>query len=939
MDKLVKKYQDSDNAELEIRFYLEPVEWQNVYQSVLRGHKKTPIQFEQSIHVVQDEAKYSNRKELYFDKGVKQEEKFLRKTNIEYFKYKGAKVNLASEEPISNFSTDNAKLIRFRTRASLPFKVDDSMWKLEFTIIRTLQKAQFNKLKQIKEEVFPTGKALTSENFEASVDPSNPHLTYELELEYSGDPDALTIHHIENAIQKIQNMVHPDMAEAEGYHAEIYNIAQKLLDADSAKPFKQRFSLKQLANQPKNFTLEEYQNNILKHINEYYLSDKADGDRCFLLIDSERVVIITADKLVDVSDRFKKIDHKYFTHLSVFDTEVLDANTKDLQIYIFDVLLLNGKNVTHESFKERLDRLDEAMSHLKGVPVEKKIQVALTTEDYAKQIKDMINRKSRPYPIDGLIFTPNRSEEGKSKYSQKNNYFDMVVYKWKPPEKMTIDFLVMRPPKNLLGVKPYMPREGHELYFLFCGVNFNTYKMLGLDYVAGYQEIFEGYRFEQNYFPIQFAPSSNPYAYLYYHPKKADKVDLHGHVAEFRYNCMGPEQMQNPEAANCTWILDRMRPDRDINVTKGTGYGNDFKTAESTYLGYFNPITLKILTGEEQPKNQHEGKPGDAKYFAEEKQPMYRAPTKFNAFVKAQIERQLEDSEFVVDLACGKGQELFPLHGYGVKNVLFVDQDAAAIETLNQRRYELGNRNYYLYAYRPNHNMGIYTKVLDLGNPCKETLKSVGDVLSKFPQGADGVIMHFAIHYLIKDAKSLENVVCLIDSMLKPGGVFICSTFNGQAVFDLLQDLDEGETWEIKEKDIVKYSITKKYKSDTFTDFGQRVAVKHPFSGDQAYEENLVNINTLIESFTKRGYEIRQNSSFGDWLEKFRYFNKKVYSELTDDDKTYCSLYNYISLWKPLPKKVKASKKGAKEPIPLVTIREVVEKDEPEPLLYDDLDE
>lgn len=946
MDKLVKRYQAADNAELEIRFYLDGTEWQNAYQTLKSGAKKSPVKFEQSIHIIQEEGKNSNRKELYFDKGVKQEERYIRKATLEFLKYKGAKINLATEEKIGEFNTDNAKMIRFRSRASIPLTIGEGIWKAEFTIIRTLQKAQFAQLKKVKEEVFPTGKVLDAARMDALVDPSNPNLSYEFEVEYQGDPDALTTQMIEEVFSRVQNIVKPGLEESEEYHKTIYHLAKMLLDNDSSASFKHKYSLKQLANQPKNFSTDEYRDMILPHIDKYYLSDKADGDRCFLQIDPERAVLITADKIVNVTDRLKKVNWKMFKGVTVLDTEVL-MDSKDLSIYVFDALYVQDKNVTNMTFEKRLEHIDEVLKYL-GTNVEKKVQIRLTKDGYAQQIKEIYNRKSRMYPIDGLIFTPNTPlDDSKSKYTSKNMYFDMVVYKWKPPEKMTIDFLVMRPPKHLIGVKPYLPKDGHDIYFLFCGINYNTYKMLGLDYVTGYQEIFENYRFEQNYFPIQFAPSSNPYAYIYYHPKKND-VDLHGHVAEFRYNCIGAEQMQSPD---CTWILDRMRPDRDINVTKGTGYGNDFKTAESTYLGYFSPITLQILMGEEPKVKKGKGEESD-KYFAEEKQPMYRAPTKFNAFVKAQVERQLEDTEFVIDLACGKGQELFPLHGYGVQNALFVDQDGAAIETLNQRRYELGNRNYYLYSYRPNHTMGLYTKVWDLSKPYKETLKAVDDVLSKFPQGADGVIMHFAIHYLIQDAKSLDNVVNLVDTMLKKGGIFIFTCFNGQAIFDLLKDIEEGETWEVKEADTVKYSITKHYKSDELTAFGQKIAVKHPFSGDKAYEENLVNIANVIEAFTKKGYEVRQNSSFGDWLNKFQYFNKKAYAELTDDDKLYCSLYNYVSLWKPAdkPKAVKSrGKKDAPPSLPVVMemptdttggdVREVVEKEEPEEFYIDDLED
>jgi SAM-dependent methyltransferase len=913
MDKLIKQYQTHDNTELEVRFYLEAVEWQNLYKHLLT--LSIPVKIEQSIHTLEDksgktneEDKFVNRKELYFTNGSKTDEKYIRKTRLVILKTPMGKVSLASEEPISNFSTHNSTLIRLRLRASMEFP-EDPDWRIDFTIIKSLSKAQFALLKKTKEEMFPTGVQVKPETL-LGVNFSDPTFSYELEVEHVGDADKLTPASIDKMLTIIQNMINPGKAESSTYHAKIYDIARLLLSTGDSSAFKNKYSLKQLANNPKNFSLEEYVEDILPNIDNYYLSDKADGERCFLMFepDKKTATLITSDKLLDITKQVTKpITWKKFTDIVLVDTEVIDlkSNSTEVtfeQIYLFDVLI-NGfeKKVHNLDFEKRQALLDDISAATK---TEKKIQMRLTTDRYDKQIRDMYSRKSRLYPIDGLVFTPAHIlGENRSKYSNHHNYFDMTVYKWKPPDKMTIDFLVMKPLKNLLGVKPYIVKPKHELYFLFVGINYNNYRSLGLEYVSGYKELFDGYKFDQNYFPIQFAPSSNPLAYLYYHPTTGSNIDLHGHIAEFRYNCLGEEM----GGADCKWIFDRLRPDKDINVQKGTGYGNDFKVAESTLQGYYQPVTIDVLANAKPTTHEKtESQGDDDKYFAEAKATFHKAPTKFNAYVKAQVLRQTESSQFVIDLAAGQGADMYVLNGFNVKNGLFVDKDKSAIGTLDQRRYKLTESSYYIYSNKPSNVMNITTKVIDLTEPADKIIEALTAINPMANKGADAVVINFAIHYLIHDMASLQNVITLIDGLLKPGGVFIFTCFSGELITKLLKGIP---VWERYEKDVLKYKIEKRYKSDELTDFGQKIGVLLPMSQGKLYEENLVNIDTLVKEFAKQNYHIRQNSSFGDWLDGFRVFNKQQYDTLTDDDKLYCSLYHYVSLWKSTETK---QKKGGK---------------------------
>jgi hypothetical protein len=483
----------------------------------------------------------------------------------------------------------------------------------------------------------------------------------------------------------------------------------------------------------------------------------------------------------------------------------------------------------------------------------------------------------------------------------------MRTYKWKPAEELTIDFLVMRAPSHkLVGVKQYTPPAGHDVFWLFSGTRTRELTRYGLEKVSGWQDVFTRdefpnlFRAGNDMIPIQFSTSSDPYAYVYFHPQTgaASKIvnasDLHAHVAEFTYDTSGA-----PGAPDGVWTLKGMRPDKDIEAEKGTNYGNSYKVALDTFTIIKNPVTLAALTAATARGGADTTERSADVYFQEQKSDIHKPGVKFNSFVVAQLLRQLEDKPWVIDLAAGRGNHLFTYNGYGVRNGIFVDIDAAAVDELARRKESFHKSELYIYGNRPpaGRNMRVYTKVLDLSKPNVKTLAVLRDM--DFPkEGVDGVVMTFAIHYLLDGtAAALKNVVDLVDALVRPGGVFIFTCFDGDRIRDLLSDVDPGASWDVTEPPgggIIKYSIKKL----TGPDEGKRIGVIHPFSHGEYYDENIVDIDSVLAAFEARGFVVQQNGSFGDWLEKFKQFNYRMYQALSAEDKLYSGLYQYVTLWK-----------------------------------------
>lgn len=340
------------------------------------------------------------------------------------------------------------------------------------------------------------------------------------------------------------------MNKSDTYYCLIRDIVELLnKHRKNVKYFGKESTLKNIANQP----IHLNQINITNMLSgRYYVSEKIDGERCFVYSSGE--VYIIKNSIIE------KIYGE--TACSV----LLDAEIYDGTIYAFDCLLYNGERVFERYFKYRLERLKTAVENLsKLINVKKQESVEFTSTTELEEIY----RKKRSYPVDGLIFTDSR------------DYFRSKTYKWKPPEKQTIDFLSIKCPENLSGVKPYITKKDHVLMLLFVGISYENFINLNLQYLPEYSHIFAGCKFNEEYFPIQFSPVSNPFVYLYHHPNNGPDID--GHIIE-----LGWEKDD--------WKFHRIRNDKDINFEKGTGFGNDFRIAEIIYQDFQNPFTLeKIL--------------------------------------------------------------------------------------------------------------------------------------------------------------------------------------------------------------------------------------------------------------------------------------------------------------------------------------------------------
>lgn len=814
LEQLLRHVDSLDNLEVEMSLLMNPQQFRaprfvkyknNVSETIDFAKKVAKLKGKRSVvqsvnFITNGDKQFIKR--LVFVDGVQDKSKLTYQTKERFTSVFltskdsiDAKLNMSFEMPAKKEDRP-VDVVRFKLRLSIIPKSGFDGWRIDLTLVKEEKgNVSVGKLKTLRDGLFVKG--LTVDNF-AEEAPWEFADRVEIEIERNNSK-GIKVHELR---------VVDELVRAVSGFDYVQYIAEHL----RANVTSNTAGFKRMGNQVIELTKSIFLSDMYPRIDNTWMTDKADGLRAFVVFEGGVAKVITSTNLEGILLKAE------FSGRAIADAEYF----ADDGVYLFDVIMFEGKNMAGRPFEERMPLL-EKLSDDSNVMAKEYVKL---DGDYGKKMKAAL-KKRRPYDIDGLIFTA-----GGDNYRQTKNY------KWKPLNKMTIDFLAVECPPSLLGVSPFIKKPGKILHLLFSYINPRKFEALGLTFIRDYKKMFP--QTDPSYFPVQFSPSSDPHAYLFWHNKSLDRQ-----IVE-----LGRDK---------EWKFYRVRDDKDKP--------NDFRIAELTFQNYFNPLTLEDMS------NVAKG------YFQEDDSKLHEGSRHFNSFVKSKlIERYGTNSPWVMDLAGGKGQDLFRYAKVGVKNLIYLEIDKDGItEIINRKHSVKGVR--------------VYTVEADLTAAPKTNIKKVEAVGLQMKGGIPLIVCNFAIHYLIKTSKHVKQLLDFIKHFLEPGGRFIFTAFDGKTVFDMLKKTDRWQ-WDVMEGEVLKYSIKREFRSNEMTPTNQKIGVKLPFSGDAYYSEYLVN-NAYLEKAWKGVMKRVEFGSFSEYLETYAKENQRGYAGLSRDDKKFVSLYHY----------------------------------------------
>lgn len=375
-------------------------------------------------------ATHSNiRRITYFDnkyKIIKTE--YQKKENIKNGKLEmisnGMRLSLSNETDIVNIKNmENNKSLNFdnncyRYKERVSKLSNDKLWRFDFTLVVDMMSknaTSFEKMSGVMERT--------------KVRP----LRREVEIEYIGKINGNN----KNGIDKIKQSFDDIVKQIGKYYNPIsgnnrkhgrHGKYHKQRNAGDNVVFKPLF-MNDIGNNIRKIKLNKSASLKKEHIpiivenGKYSVTDKADGERYLLRISSiGRIYYVTNIGKIIKTGISIGVDNK-----SYFDT-LIDGEYVDGKYYAFDIMMAGNIDVRQKQLMERYKLLQSIVSNIGNDNILiKKFYFDNVSENSRKIWND---KKEYPYELDGLIFTP--IEEG---------YYGQV-YKWKPANMLTFDFLI-----------------------------------------------------------------------------------------------------------------------------------------------------------------------------------------------------------------------------------------------------------------------------------------------------------------------------------------------------------------------------------------------------------------------------------------------------------------------------------------------------------------
>jgi hypothetical protein len=356
------------------------------------------------------------------------------------------------------------------------------------------------------------------------------------------------------------------------------------------------------------------------------------------------------------------------------------------------------------------------------------------------------------------------------------------------------------------------------------------------------------------------------------------------------------------------WVPTRIRHDKTerlirASLKKGpikySGMMNDEGVANDVWDSIHNPITDSMIrSGNEEPSEEESKfllKLQDsevAKKYYERKAPkedmtLVQGMLDFhNKYIKNEIllKRALRGgNKNLLDLACGKGGDLFKWKFNGARYVVGIDSAGENITNPSDGAYKryiesiiefgfnrvpkmvfvIGNSSRDIVngeAGSTPEERDILRSIFGRVQPEGSVPKYVQSVMAgSYRAGADVAACMFALHYFFENQVVLDGFIKNLSETVKIGGLFIGCCFDGDKVFNLLRGVEKGRSKVGKIEDTPVWTITKDYDKEELLadDDSVGLAIDVEFiSIGTTHKEYLVPFDLLKKKLKAIGFEL-----------------------------------------------------------------------------------
>jgi ribA/ribD-fused uncharacterized protein len=624
----------------------------------------------------------------------------------------------------------------------------------------------------------------------------------------------------------------------------------------------------------------------------YTVTNKADGDRSGLYVARDRRVLrisnsnqvvwtgVTANDdshVGDFVDGEYIPDKQLFCIFDIYRFRNRDVRSLPLLKSDEDTLKnpLNSRLGCAKSFVEDIRTQFTMSPSLNPLRVETKLFLAGDGESMEEAIRTMLTTQFE-YKTDGLIFTPRLSGVAPSE-DRKGKTWNRV-YKWKPANQNSIDFLLkISADETFDPILNAKARKG-ELYVSRSTNDDIIYprETMNGEYVprklpSDLQKVAD----TNTRIPSVFQPSvpRDPDAYQILVPLNDRNLPVDADGNRIDDNTIVECSF---DTTSRRWTIMRTRYDKtyQYRVLREPQYGNDIAVANSIWTSMHVPITEEMIT--KFMTTTVDDTYEDDMYYRDDLKRCSRVFSdvyEFHNRVKEQLYKQyVKKGDTLLELAVGRGGDLLKWKRTQPSKVVGLDISLANIVSPTQGsavRY-LNDKKNNPHDYIPpvlfiQGDMSVYPlfeqsdkymPILTGNEKAQTTYLSQFEGLKLF----DSVSCQFALHYACESEDMFRNFVKNIETYGKD--VFFGTCLDGQSVYSLLM----GKKSHLigSEKQICG-EFTKEYldKDSWVEEFGMPVKV-YLESFEKPELEYLVPFERVTQIFEESGFELIESAMFNE---------------------------------------------------------------------------
>ena len=177
---------------------------------------------------------------------------------------------------------------------------------------------------------------------------------------------------------------------------------------------------------------------------EYVVCEKTDGERHMMVA----LMYEGKPKCFFVNRAFDMIEVNINLNKKAYQGTIIDGELYENTLMVYDSVLVNGVLVAHQNLDERLAAAEEMMKfiiYMKSDKYRLKMKTFHMMKDFEVFMDEYLPTVQQK--MDGLVFTPVHEPIRIGTHE--------TMFKWKPQEKNTVDFLMKREPtRETPGYKP-----------------------------------------------------------------------------------------------------------------------------------------------------------------------------------------------------------------------------------------------------------------------------------------------------------------------------------------------------------------------------------------------------------------------------------------------------------------------------------------------------